>query len=127
MQTLVLKLDTDTVAAHLIEAILAYPMGLVAHINGQMNAAKRGLNVPADQILEVFRPDFAVRVWQADKQAGIEIPLRIHLYAVGELTVVNYRRASDIFAPYANPALNALALELDAIFGVLLGSLSNTR
>jgi uncharacterized protein (DUF302 family) len=127
MQTRVLKLDTDTVAARLIEAIQAYPMGLVAHINGQMNAAKRGINVPADQILEVFRPDFAVRVWQADKQAGIEIPLRIHLYAVGELTVVNYRRATEVFAPYANPTLNALALELDEIFGALLATLSNSK
>jgi uncharacterized protein (DUF302 family) len=127
MQTLVLKLDTDTVAARLIEAIQAYPMGLVAHINGQMNAAKRGINVPADQILEVFRPDFAVRVWQADKQAGIEIPLRIHLYAVGELTVVNYRRATEVFAPYANPALNTLALELDEIVGALLATLSSSK
>lgn len=132
MPKIIVQLNTDTAAARLIEAIQAYPMGLVAHINGQLNAAKRGISVPADQILEVFRPDFAVRVWQADKQAGIEIPLRIHLYEKGDnekgdTTVVSYRRATEIFAPYAKPELDTLAVELDQIFTDILAVLSPVK
>jgi uncharacterized protein (DUF302 family) len=117
------KLDTDAAAARLIAAIESVPMGLVAHINGQANAAKRGLTVPADQILEVFRPDFAMRVWQAEKQAGIDIPLRIHLYDAEGRTVVAFRTAREVFAPYANPVLDAIAAELEPIFAGILGTL----
>lgn len=123
MIRMTVKLDADSAAARLIEAVQAVPMGLVAHINGQANAAKRGLTVPADQILEVFRPDFAIRVWQADKTAGIDIPLRIHLYEAGGRTYVAFRTAREVFAPYANPALDAIAAELDPVFAGILGNL----
>lgn len=117
------SLDADAAAAKLSEAVQAVPMGLVAHINGQANAAKRGLTVPADQILEVFRPDFAIRVWQADKTAGIDIPLRIHLYQADGKTVVAFRTAQEVFAPYANPTLDAIAAEVDPIFQGILSVL----
>jgi uncharacterized protein (DUF302 family) len=121
------SLDVDASAARLIDAISAVPMGLVAHINGQANAAKRGITVAADQILEVFRPDFAVRVWQADKRAGIDIPLRIHLYAVADYTVVAMRSPVEVFAAYANPQLDAIAAELVPIFDTILAALTAYR
>lgn len=123
MIRMTVNLDPATTVAKLIEAVNGVPMGLVAHINGQANAAKRGLTVPADQILEVFRPDFAIRVWQADKTAGIDIPLRIHIYEAAGRTIVAFRTAREVFAPYANPALDAIAAELDPIFAGILGSL----
>jgi uncharacterized protein (DUF302 family) len=98
-------------------------MGLVAHINGQQNCAKKGVAVPADQILEVFRPDFAIRVWKAEKAAGIDIPLRIYIYEADGETVVAHRTASETFAPYQNPELMAIAQELDPIFETILASL----
>lgn len=117
------SLGVDEAAEKLASAIAAYPMGLVSHINGQANCAKKGMQVPADQILEVFRPDFAVRVWAADKAAGIDIPLRIYLYEQGGLTWVAHRTASEVFQPYANPQLDALSEELDTIFNQLLFAL----
>lgn len=127
MIRMTVNLDADAAAAKLIEAVQAVPMGLVAHINGQANAAKRGLSVPADQILEVFRPDFAIRVWQAEKAAGIDIPLRIHLYEADGRTVVAFRSAKEVFAPYANPALDALAAEIDPVFAGILGVLESDK
>ena len=123
MITFTVTLDADTAAAKLIEAAQAVPMGLVAHINGQANAAKKGLSVPADQILEIFRPDFAIRVWQAHKPAGIDIPLRIHLYASEGKTVVAFRTALEVFAPYANPALSSIAADIGPIFSGILAAL----
>jgi len=117
------SLSVDEAAEKLSATIAAYPMGLVAHINGQANCAKKGVTVPADQILEVFRPDYAVKVWAAEKSAGFDIPLRIHLYEANGRTWVAHRPASTVFQPYANPALDALGGELDAIFNQLLATL----
>lgn len=121
------SLSVDEAAEKLIAAITAYPMGLVAHANGQANCAKKGLSVPADQVLEVFRPDYAVKVWAADKAAGIDIPLRIHLYEADGKTWIAYRPAAEIFKPYVNPQLDALGGELDAIFNQLLAALDAWR
>lgn len=124
MLTFTVNLDVDNTVAKLSEAIQAVPMGLVAHINGQANAAKRGLTVPADQILEVFRPDFAIRVWQADKRAGIDIPLRIHVYEAEGKTYVAMRSPVEVFAPYDNAGLDKLATELAPIFDNIFASLT---
>ena len=120
-------LSVDQAAEKLIAAIAAYPMGLVAHANGQANCAKKGIEVPADQVLEVFRPDYAVKVWSAEKAAGIDIPLRIHLYEAGGRTWVAHRLASDVFHSYANPQLDTLGKELDGIFKQLLSTLDAWR
>jgi len=111
----------DQVIAELKQAIEAQNMRLVTHINGQANAAKMGKTVAADQILEVFRPDFAIRVWQACKAAGMDIPLRIHVYedAAGDV-VVSYREASEIFAPYGEASLLPIAEELDSVFHAII-------
>jgi len=102
-------------------------MGLVAHANGQANCAKKGIEVPADQVLEVFRPDYAVKVWAAEKAAGIDIPLRIHLYEADGRTWIAYRPATEVFKPYSNPQLDVLGGELDAIFNQLLATLDAWR
>jgi uncharacterized protein (DUF302 family) len=121
--TFTVNLDADAAAAKLSEAVLAVPMGLVAHINGQANAAKKGISVPADQILEVFRPDFAIRVWSAHKPAGIDIPLRIYLYEADGKTQVAFRTAREVFAPYAIAELDKVAADVDPIFVDILAAL----
>lgn len=121
------SLSVDEAAEKLTAAIAAYPMGLVSHINGQANCWKKGVTVPSDQILEVFRPDYAVKVWIAEKAAGFDIPLRIHLYESNGRTWVAHRTASTVFQPYANSTLDALGGELDTIFNHLLAALDAWR
>ncbi|MBT9612028.1 MAG: DUF302 domain-containing protein [Burkholderiales bacterium] len=123
MQHFVVNIDVDQAAALLQAAVAAYPMGLVAHINGQANCAKKNIAVPADQILEVFRPDFAIRVWKAEKTAGIDIPLRIYLFDQDGKTHVLFRTPHEVFAPYNNAALMNIAEELAPIFNTLLSAL----
>lgn len=127
MMRFAVSLSVDAAAQKLIDAIAAYPMGLVAHANGQANCAKKGITVPADQVLEVFRPDYAVKVWAAEKAAGIDIPLRIHLYETQGKTWVAYRPATEVFKPYVNPQLDVLGSELDGIFNHLLAALDAWR
>jgi uncharacterized protein (DUF302 family) len=120
MKTLTSALDADTVVEHLKQGVEETGLRIVAQINGQANALLIGKEVPADQILEIFRPDFAVRVWAACKPAGIDIPLRIHVYGNGSDTCVACRMPSEVFASYANDALAGIGVELDSLFLAIL-------
>ncbi len=110
----------DECVARLKAAAAALPMGVVAHINGQANAAKQGLAVAGDQIVEIFRPDFAVRVWRACRPAGLDIPIRVHVYQDGDHTIVAYRAPSQVFAPYGVAELDVIGAELDPIFATVI-------
>lgn len=116
-------LSVDEAVGVLKDAFAQVPLNVVAHINGQANAARNGATVPADQILEVFRPDLAVKVWQAHKPAGIDIPLRIHLYEEDGSTWVRFRTPSEVFSRHHSAALDALAVQIDPLFGNALASL----
>lgn len=120
MKTFASTLSADETVNALLAGIEAENMRVVAHINGQANAAKMGKEVPADQILEVFRPDFAIRVWAACKPAGHDIPLRIHVYEDGDAVKVACRLPSEVFAPFDAPALTEIGAELDGIFNNIL-------
>jgi uncharacterized protein (DUF302 family) len=122
MKTLTTTLSADDAVEALKGGIEAAGMRLVSHINGQANAKLIGKEVPADQILEVFRPDFAIRVWEACKPAGHDIPLRIHVYEEGGQTKVACRLPSEVFEPYGSDALMVVGSELDGIFNSILGS-----
>jgi uncharacterized protein (DUF302 family) len=120
LKTITTSLDADGAVDALLGAIEAENMRVVAHINGQANAAKMGKTVPADQILEVFRPDYAIRVWEACKPAGHDIPLRIHVYEDGDAVKVACRMPSAAFRPFQSAALDEIGAELDAVFDGIL-------
>ena len=115
--------SVDEAIAALQGGVEAAGMRIVTHINGQANAAKIGKTVPADQILEIFRPDFAIRVWGACKEAGIDIPLRIYAYETADgSSVVQCRMPKEVFAPYNSPELMSVAEELEGIFSQILSA-----
>lgn len=120
MKTFTSTLSADDTVARLLAGIEQEDMRLVAHINGQANAARLGKQVPADQILEVFRPDYAIRVWSACKPAGHDIPLRIHVYETDDSVEVACRLPSEVFAPFGSRELDALGSELDTVFNNIL-------
>lgn len=124
MKTLTTSMSAEDAVKALLSGIEIENMRVVAHINGQANAAKMGKQVPADQILEVFRPDFAIRVWNACKPAGHDIPLRIHIYEDTEEVKVACRMPSEAFAVFNSTELDAIGKELDIIFDNILKSVS---
>lgn len=123
MKTITTSSNVEDVISTLLASIEAENMRVVAHINGQANAAKMGKQVPADQILEVFRPDFAIRVWQACKPAGHDIPLRIHVYEEGDQVKVACRLPGSVFADFHSEELDAIGVELDEIFNNILNTI----
>jgi uncharacterized protein (DUF302 family) len=104
------------VAQALEQAIADEKMALVCHANAQRGAAARGVTIKGNQVMMVFRNDFAVRLLAADPAAGFEAPIRIYLYENADGTAtVTYLRPSAVLAPYGHPEVRAVAAELDPI------------
>lgn len=105
----------------LVAAIRKNKMGLVARASAQAGAASIGVKIPGNQVLMLFRPDFAVRMLKADVEAGFEAPIRIYVTEQADGTAqVSYIKPSDVFAGYNNEALNSMAAELDTIFAAIV-------
>ena len=109
------------VAEALERAVTEEKMGLVCHANAQRAAAGRGVTIKGNQVLMVFRNDFAVRLTAADPTAGFEAPIRIYVYENADGTAtVSYIPPSTVFAPYRHPEVQAVARELDGIFKAIV-------
>jgi uncharacterized protein (DUF302 family) len=115
--TIVSRAPFDKVAVALQRAISEQKMALVCHANAQKGAAARGVTIKGNQVLMVFRNDFAVRLLAADPAAGFEAPIRIYLSENPDGTAtISYLPPSVVFAAYRHPEVQAVAAELDPIF-----------
>ena len=109
------------VAEALERAVADEKMALVCHANAQRGAAARGVAIKGNQVLLVFRNDFAVRLLAADPAAGFEAPIRIYVYENADGTAtVSYVAPSVVFAPYRHPEVQGVAGELDGIFKTIV-------
>ncbi|WP_260292595.1 DUF302 domain-containing protein [Sedimenticola hydrogenitrophicus] len=112
----------DVLATRVEQAVSNHKMGLVAQASASRGAASRGVSIPGNLVLMVFRNDYAVRMLNASVAAGFEAPLRLYLTENGDGTSnLTYRLPSAIFAPYGNRDLDAMATELDEIFNAIVG------
>lgn len=111
----------DTLVKRLEQSIADNKMGLVAQASASRGAAARGVAIPGNIVLMVFRNDYAIRMLAASVPAGIEAPLRIYVTENGDGTAsVTYRSPSAVFAPYGSAKLDAMAAELDPIFAKIV-------
>ncbi|MBI4195164.1 MAG: DUF302 domain-containing protein [Betaproteobacteria bacterium] len=109
--------DFDALVSRVEKAVAGHKMGLVAQASASRGAAARGVKIPGNAVLMVFRNDYAVRMLTASVAAGIEAPLRIYVTENADGTAsLAYRTPSAVFAPYKNRALDEMAKELDAVF-----------
>jgi uncharacterized protein (DUF302 family) len=105
----------------LAAAIRQNKLGLVCRASARAGAASIGVKIPGNQVFMVFRPDFAVRMLEADVEAGFEAPLRIYVTEQPDGSAqVSYLKPSDVFAGYNNPKLDAMAQKLDTIFAAII-------
>lgn len=111
----------DTLVKRLEQSIIDNKMGLVAQASASRGAAARGVAIPGNIVLMVFRNDYAVRMLATSVPAGIEAPLRIYVTENGDGTAsVTYRTPSAVFAPYGSAKLDAMAAELDPILAKIV-------
>jgi len=103
--------------SRLQQAIVDNKMGLVTQASASRGAASRGIKIPGNMVLGVYRNDFAVRMLKASVKSGIEAPIRFYITENPDSTAtLSYRKPSTVFAPYNNQDLDQMAKELDLIF-----------
>jgi len=96
-------------------------MGLVTRASASDGAQRRGVTIRGDVVIGVFRNDFAVRMLEADVDAGIEAPIRLHLTEEPDGTSsIRYWLPSVVFGRYQGGAIAALGAELDPIFEAIV-------
>jgi len=111
------KYSFDVLVGRVEKAVADHKMGLVAQASASRGAAARGVKIPGNAVLMVFRNDYAVRMLNASVAAGIEAPLRIYVTETPDgRASLTYREPSAVFAPYRSPAIDEMAKELDAVF-----------
>jgi len=107
----------DALAKRLVSSIEANKMGLLAQASASGGAAARGVKIPGNLVLMVFRDDYAVRMLASSVPAGIEAPLRLYVTEDRNgKAYVTWREPGAVFAPYGNADLNTMARELDPVF-----------
>ncbi len=104
-------------------AIKAEGMYLVTQAGPTAAAARRGITIPGNRVVGVYRNDYAVRVLATSTAAMIEAPIRFYVTENEDGTAtLSYKTPSAVFAPYLDEggeALSAIAAELDAIFAAI--------
>ncbi len=116
-RTLRSQVGFDALVARVEAAVGKQNMGLVAQASASRGAAARGVKIPGNAVLMVFRNDYAVRMLQASVPAGIEAPLRLYVTENADGTAsLSYRTPSAVFTPYKNASLDEMARELDPVF-----------
>jgi len=111
----------DRLLERLEQAIANNRMGLVAMASASRGAASRGVTIPGNAVVMVFRNDYAVRMLTASVPAGIEAPLRIYVTEDGNGTAsLTYRQPTVVFAPYENADIDTMARELDPVLAAIV-------
>lgn len=94
---------------------------VVTRASASAGAKNRGIKIPGNLVIGVYRNDFAVRMLKASVPAGIEAPLRFYLTEnAGGKATLTYRKPSAVFAPYGSKDLDTLARELDGIWAKIV-------
>jgi uncharacterized protein (DUF302 family) len=104
-------------------AIKAEGMFVVTEAGPTGAAKKRGITIPGNRVVGVYRNDFAVRALATSTAAMIEAPIRFYVTENADGTAtLSYKTPSAVFAPYLDESgdeLSAIATELDAIFAAI--------
>lgn len=107
----------DALVNSVNEAVEANGMFVVTKASASGGAKKRGIEIPGNMVLGVYRNDFAVRMLAASVPAGIEAPIRFYVTENDDGTAtLTYQKPSAVFEPYGSADLAAMAGELDVIF-----------
>ena len=111
----------DRLLQRLEQAIAENKMGLVAMASASRGAASRGVTIPGNAVVMVYRNDYAVRMLAASVPAGIEAPLRIYVTEEGDGTAsLTYRHPTAVFAPYGDTEIDTMARELDPVLAAIV-------
>ncbi|MEO1330950.1 MAG: DUF302 domain-containing protein [Pseudomonadota bacterium] len=115
--------EFDALLDRLSDAVKAEKMLRLYVASASRGAKGRGIDIPGNAVMGVYRNDFAVRMLEASVDAGVEAPIIFYVTedADGGATL-SYKTPSLVFAPYMDQGgdkLRALAADLDAKFAAI--------
>ena len=108
--------DFPMLWARLETAVRDHEMLLLLQASASRGAATRGIDIPGNGVMDIYRNDFAVRMLNASVAAGWEAPMRFYLIETADGTALIYRMPSARFAAYDSPELDQVGADLDALF-----------
>jgi uncharacterized protein (DUF302 family) len=73
--------DVQTTMDRLETIVKEKGMTVFARIDHQANATGAGMDMPAAQVLIFGKPEAGTKMMQADVRAGLDLPLRVLVYA----------------------------------------------
>ncbi|WP_040439765.1 DUF302 domain-containing protein [Roseibium aggregatum] len=119
-QVLPTEKSYTTLVDDLKSAITDEGMLAVTQASASDGAKGRGITIPGNRVIGVYRNDYAVRMLEASVAAGIEAPIRFYVTENADGTAtLSWKTPGFVFAPYmeeGGPALQELAGELDQVF-----------
>ena len=117
------RLGYQELLQRLKKAVADEGMNVVTEAGPTEAAKARGVTIPGNRVIGVYRADFAVRAVKASTAAMIEAPIRFYVTENEDGTAtLSYKRPSFVFAPYVDEggeALRTVAAELDVIFAAI--------
>jgi len=110
----------DQLYDRVVDAVGASPLNMVYRASASRMAAQRGVDLPGNAVFGVFNNDFAVRLNSANVAAGIRAPLVLYLTEGENGTgVLSYERPMDVLAPFGDPTVNRIAVELERLIAAI--------
>ncbi|BCS91239.1 MAG: hypothetical protein ARM1_0696 [Candidatus Micrarchaeota archaeon] len=102
------------------ESIKKNNLVIINTINAQERLAKAGFSIKGNFIFEIFRPDYAYKIFSQNLKAGIEPPLRIYVFEDSDnKTYIEYYKPSEVFNKYNIKDID----DLDKIFDSIVAPL----
>lgn len=122
MVTTTAKGTFENTITKLKKAITASKLVIVKQVPYSKMIAMVGVKAEKTVGLEVFHPRYGKVIYQTNKDAMIEVPLRILVRDQGGEVMIRYRKPSAVFASYSG--LSGLGQELDTLFDKIVTSVA---
>ncbi len=122
MVTTIAKGSFEGTLTKLKKAITASKLVIVKEVPYSQMIGMVGVKAEKTVGLEIFHPRYGKVLYEKNKDAMIEAPLRILVRDQGGEVMIRYRKPSAVFAGYSG--LSGLRQELDTVFDKIVTSVA---
>ncbi len=122
MVTTTAKGSFEGTLTKLKKAITASKLVIVKEVPYSQMIGMVGVKAEKTVGLEIFHPRYGKVLYEKNKDAMIEAPLRMLVRDQGGEVMIRYRKPSVVFANYSS--LSGLGQELDAVFDKIVTSVA---
>ena len=120
MQTV--KGSFESTMTKMKKAITAQKLVIVKEVPFTQMLSMVGVKGDKMMGLEIFHPRYGKVLYASDKNAFLEVPLRILVHDKGGEVMIRYRKPSAVFSGYAG--LSGLGDDLDQVFARIVDSVA---